>query len=133
MCLALTDSAVLLTAFFVFSIEPLFSYTGYMERFWEPYVVPFICVAFTHCCAHTATMWMTVLIAVNRYIIVCLPLRGSRWCTNSMVKKQLAAVLVSALLYNIALFPDLVVKFVYISVLHTPYVYLFCQYACSHC
>ena len=103
MRLALTDSAVLLTAFIVFSIEPLFSYTGYMERFWEPYVAPFILVAFTHCCAHTATMWMTVLIAVNRYMIVCMPLRASQWCTDSRVKKQLNAVLVSAVLYNIAI------------------------------
>ena len=103
MRLALTDSAVLLTAFIVFSIEPLFSYTGYIEHFWESYGAPFIMVAFTHCCAHTATMWMTVLIAVNRYMIVCIPLRASQWCTDSKVKNHLDAVLVSAVLYNIAI------------------------------
>ena len=102
MCLAITDSAVLLTAFVVFSIEPLFSYTGYMNYLWHSYIVVFMIVAFIHCCAHTATMWMTVLIAVNRYIIVCRPLRASQWCTNSKVKKQMAAVLVSPVLYNIA-------------------------------
>ena len=77
-------------------------------------------VAFTHCCAHTATTWMTVLIAVKRYIIVCRPLRASQWCTNSIVKKQLAAVIVSALLYNIAVFVALGFRyaFLYLSVLH---------------
>ena len=49
----------------------------------------------------TATIWITVLIAVNRYIIVCLPLRASQWCTLSKVKIQLAVVLVVSVLYNI--------------------------------
>ena len=51
--------------------------------------------------AETATIWVTVLIAVNRYIIVCLPLRASQWCTLSKVKIQLAVVLVLVILYNI--------------------------------
>ena len=49
----------------------------------------------------TATAWMTVLVAVNRYIIVCLPLRACKWCTLSKVKIQLAVVLVLAVLFNI--------------------------------
>ena len=49
-------------------------------------------------------MWMTVLIAFNRYIIVYRPLRASQWCTNSKVMKQVAAVLVLAIVYNIATF-----------------------------
>ena len=36
---------------------------------------------------------------VNRCMIVCRPLK---WCTDSKVKKQLAGVLVSAVLYNMA-------------------------------
>ena len=51
--------------------------------------------------ANTATIWMTVLIAVNRYIIVCLPLRASQWCTLSKVKMQLAVFLVLVVVYNI--------------------------------
>ena len=51
--------------------------------------------------ANTATIWMTVLIAVNRYIIVCLPLRASQWCTLSKVKIQLAVFLVLVVVYNI--------------------------------
>ena len=51
--------------------------------------------------AETATIWVTVLIAVNRYIIVCLPLRASQWCTLPKVKIQLTVVLVWAVIYNI--------------------------------
>ena len=49
----------------------------------------------------TATIWVTVLVAVNRYIIVCRPLRASQWCTISKVKIQLAVVLVLAVVSNI--------------------------------
>ena len=123
MCLALTDSVVLLTAFLAFSLQPWLSYTGYMEHFWDGYARHelLIFVVITYCCAHTATMWMTVLIAINRYILVCRPLRASQWCTNSKVKKQLAVVLGSAVLYTIAvsiasqLFAYL---FIFISVMH---------------
>ena len=123
MCLALTDSAVLLTAFVVFSIQPLLIYTGYMKDFEIRYFELLVFPAFAHCCAHTATMWMTLLIAINRYIVVCLPLRASLWCTNSKVKKQMAAVLVSAVLYNIAFFVALIFGFpvigiIFMSVLH---------------
>ena len=53
------------------------------------------------CTAETATIWLTVLIAVNRYIIVCLPLRASEWCTLSKVKMQLAVVFALVVLCNI--------------------------------
>ena len=51
--------------------------------------------------AETATIWVTVLIAVNRYIIVCLPLRASQFCTVSNVKIQLAVVFVLVVLCSI--------------------------------
>ena len=47
-----------------------------------------------------------VLIAINRYIIVCLPLRASQWCTVSKVKIQLAVVLIAAVLYEIPNFAE---------------------------
>ena len=114
MCLALTDSAALLTAFLVFSIHPVFAYMGYQEILY-PYNIDsliglHVFASFTYFVSHTATMWMTVLIAINRYIIVCRPLRASQWCTDSRVKKQVAAVLVLAVLYNIAIGAGLVLR-----------------------
>ena len=110
MCLALTDSTVLITAFLVFSIPNVLTYIGYKEFV---YCYTVICLrmfaSFTYVVSHTVTMWMTVLIAINRYIIVCRPLRASQWCTNSQVKKQVAAVLVLAVLYNITICAGLVI------------------------
>ena len=60
-----------------------------------------LCAYPLHCLTETATTWVTVLIAINRYIIVCLPLKASQWCTASRVKTQLAVVLVFVVLCNI--------------------------------
>ena len=49
----------------------------------------------------TAAIWVVVLVGINRYIIVCLPLRATQWCTVSKVKIQLAVVLIAAVLYSI--------------------------------
>ena len=101
MCLALVDSAMLLTAFVVRSIKPFVDYTGYMSsyRYINPYVAAYVFPL--HLIPRTATVWVTVLITVNRYIIVCMPLRASQWCTLSKTKLQLAVVLLLAVLYNV--------------------------------
>ena len=54
----------------------------------------------------TAAIWVVVLVAMNRYIIVCLPLRAPRWCTLSNVQIQLAVVLIAAVVYNIPKFAE---------------------------
>ena len=39
-------------------------------------------------------VWTSVLLGVNRYIVVCRPFMASRWCAISATKKQLAAMMV---------------------------------------
>ena len=96
--LALIDSAVLLTAitsyFVEFDLHTRWLFHD-LRIYLQVSVWPILFMA------ETATIWVTVLIAVNRYIIVCLPLRASQWCTLSKVKIQLAVVLVWAVIYNI--------------------------------
>ena len=112
MCLSLTDSTVLLTAFVVFSVAPFVDYTGYMQGFGN--INPYIFVYVRPLClmARTANVWVTVLITVNRYIHVCVPFRASRWCTVTMAKIQMAVVLLFAILYNIPIFAELHVEHV---------------------
>ena len=96
--LSLIDSAVLLTVF-TFCIVKLDFYIDWLPNDLSVYLQ--VCGYPLFYMAETATIWVTVLIAVNRYIIVCLPLRASQWCTLSKVKIQLAVVLVLVVLYNI--------------------------------
>ena len=105
LCLSLIDSALLLTVLPLYSLYPLAYYTGRLEKeigAIRPYVTVYILpLAWL---TQTATLWVTVLIAVNRYIIVCLPFRAAQWCTASKVRIQLGIVLVFAILYNIPRF-----------------------------
>ena len=97
--LSLIDSAFLITVFPLFCVGPFVEYTGWFKGFFLTVYGIFILST-----TKTATIWVTVLVAVNRYIIVCRPLRAYQWCTISKVKIQLAVVLVLAVVSSI---PDL--------------------------
>ena len=95
--LSLADSALLLTYVPINIVRVFVKYTGWRQVYLYiiVYIRPVALVAMM------ATIWVTVLIAVNRYIIVCVPLRASQWCTFSKVKIQLAVVLVVAVMCTI--------------------------------
>ena len=115
MCLSLSDSALLLTAFVVMSVAPFVIYTGYMQSFWNIYPYILVYILPMQFVAQTATLWVTVLITVNRYIHVCVPLRASQWCTISKVKMQMAAVVLFAVLYNIPAFAEFRIEHVMLN------------------
>ena len=48
----------------------------------------------------TQTIWLTVIIAVNRYIAVCVPYSAPRLCTLVYVHREVVAVTVFSVLYN---------------------------------
>ena len=107
MCLSLIDTALLMTVLPLYSLGPFADYTGRLEKeigAMRPYLIVYMLPL--ACLTQTATIWVTVLIAVNRYIIVCLPFRAAQWCTVSKVKIQLAVVLGFAVLYNIPKFAE---------------------------
>ena len=87
------------------------SYTNWLKRYKEifphvlVYILPLVRLALT------ASIWVVVLLAVNRYIAVCLPFKSLRLCTISNVKKQLAFVLLSAVVYNIPTFAENRIKY----------------------
>ena len=100
--LSLIDSTVLMTVFTCYSVQLDYN-IDWLPHDLSDYLE--VCAWPLRTVAETGTIWVTVLIAVNRYIIVCLPLRASQWCTLSKVKIQLAVVLVLVVLYSI---PDIV-------------------------
>ena len=109
--LSLIDSAMLLTVIPLYSMDSFVTYTGWLRGFSEirPYVLVFLLpLALT---AQTASIWVTVLVAVNRYIAVCLPYKASRLCTVSKAKRQLAIVLLCTVLYNIPKFAEYRVEY----------------------
>ena len=104
--LSVIDSALLLAVFPFLTVTAFVEYTGWLQGYsslkpyFRIYLFPPVLVA------KTAAIWVIVLVAVNRYIIVCLPLRASQWCTVPKVKIQLAVVLIAAVLYTIPKFAE---------------------------
>ena len=101
--LSLIDSALLLAVFPFMTVSSFVNYTELLQGYssLRPY---FIVYLFPTVLAKTDAIWVIVLVAVNRYIIVCLPFRASQWCTVSKAKIQLAVMLIAAVLYNIPKF-----------------------------
>ena len=99
--LSLADSAVLLTCIPLDIVLVFVKHTGSRQGFYNavPYIAAYVYPL--SLVVRMATIWVTVLISVNRYIIVCVPLRASQWCTLSKVKIQLAVVLVVAVMCSI--------------------------------
>ncbi|KAI0221975.1 FMRFamide receptor [Lamellibrachia satsuma] len=102
--LSLIDSTLLLTAIPLYSIQSFVDYTGWLQGYGAIEAYIFVYVLPLSRTAHAASIWVTVLIAVNRYIAVCIPYKASRLCTVLKAKKQLAVVLLLAVLYNIPAF-----------------------------
>ena len=110
--LALVDSANLLLLLPVFPVPSFVAYTNWLKGYEDivayvyVYILPLVNIA------QTASIWVVVLLSINRYIAVCFPFKALRWCTISKVKKQLAFVLLSAVLYNIPTFAEIRIKYV---------------------
>ena len=121
--LALIDSTLLLLTIPLFPLHSFVVYTHWLTAYLEilPYVQVYIMPLAL--IAQTASIWVVVLFAVNRYIAVWFPLKSLRLCTTSKVKKQLAFVLLSAVLYNIPRFVEYRIEYVsYDGKTYTPYV-----------
>ena len=106
LCLALVDSVMLLLVTPLFLVQSFLTYIKWLKGYTDS--IPYVSVYMYHLVliAKTSSIWVIVLFAVTRYIAVCLPFKSLRWCTISKVKKQLAFVLLSAVLYNIPRFAE---------------------------
>lgn len=60
----------------------------------------------------TATIGLTVLIAANRYVAVCKPYHASTYCSLPLTRKVVAAVFLSAVVYNVPHFFETEMKII---------------------
>jgi hypothetical protein len=105
-CLAVADSAVLVVVFVALSLFLGTTsipgvYVGY-TRFAIPYLKKYVNPLgyMTQC----VTIWMTVVIAVNRYIAICHPFKAHRLLTISIARIQAVAVFALSILFNVPRF-----------------------------
>ncbi len=110
--LAMSDNLFLLTTGFVqiFSALALyFEWSAYEVAlpYLQTYIWPLVHIT------QFGTIWMTVLIAANRYIAICKPFQAPKLCTLSIVRAQVISVTLVALLYNIPRFLEYKVTYTF--------------------
>jgi hypothetical protein len=105
--LAFVDTGVLVTYTVMITSAAFCSYTGDCSRyisFGYPWLIAhFWPIAST---LHLASTWLTTLVTFHRYIGVCHPHKFNTWTSISMTRKQLGAIFILAILYNIPRFCD---------------------------
>ena len=99
--LAVADNTLLVTWTFLYSLRELVTYAGLTAVQSHPiwlylrlYTFPVMFMA------QTATIWLTVVLAINRFIAVCQPYSSPRLCKLAYVRREVAAVVIFAVLYN---------------------------------
>ena len=104
-CLSVIDSLLLITAFPLYVLSHFVNFTGLLQEYlfhYHAYVV--LCLLPCIFIVQTATIWLTVVVGVNRYVAVCHPYQASRLCSVRQAKLQLLVVLICSVIYNIPKF-----------------------------
>ncbi|XP_074663049.1 FMRFamide receptor-like [Tubulanus polymorphus] len=102
--LAIADTLLLIDCIMVMTLRSIYPYLGILKSYYQsmpymmPYLWPFAMMA------QTITNWLVILVTIERYIVVCKPLRALRWCTKQKAKRGVTLVTVLALIYNIPRF-----------------------------
>lgn len=103
--LAMLDSCFLVYVMLYVVLRSIYPYTGQLKAIYDvqsyfvAFVLPF---GWT---AQTATIWMVMIMAVDRYLVVGHPLKANIWCTVSHAKKIAASVVIAAVLFNAVRWP----------------------------
>ena len=107
--MAVADNLFLLLWFIHYSIKDVFRYFDIDVKnhpawiYVRVYTFPFLFMT------QMETIWLTVVVAMNRYMAVCLPYRAPSLCTIHNVYKEVVVVTIFSILYNIPRFLELTV------------------------
>ena len=99
--LAIVDTLVLVISLFALSlIYALLPFIGQSEL--KRDIIPYL-VKYIHPLGYMAqcgTIWITLLLAVNRFIAICKPFHAAKWCTLTKARIQVVIVVLVDILLN---------------------------------
>ena len=104
MALAVADTVFLIFVIPIRVITSVYMYVGQLDtlQFILPYVGAYVFPLAL--IAETNTIWLTMLVTLNRYISVCKPQHIPRACSRDTAQRQLFFVVFCTVLYNIPRF-----------------------------
>ncbi len=98
--LAVSDSFLLLTSLVVYVFSTVFPYTGKLQVLYDSCNVVQTYIWPLSLMAHTTTIWITVLVTLNRYYAICHLIGPFRAYVLQATKLQVIAVVSFSVLYN---------------------------------
>ncbi|XP_064632503.1 FMRFamide receptor-like [Lineus longissimus] len=102
--LAVSDSILLATVLFMQVMANCYEFTGAFRRLYliRGYLVMSVwpCIMM----AQMSSVWLTVLVSIERWIAVCHPLRAGTMCTLKRAHLSVLGVMVFSIFYNIPRF-----------------------------
>ena len=99
--LAHCDTLLIITSILLFGVRSIYPYTGYLfyyNFYIYPHIVPYVFPLATT--AQTASIYLTLMVSLERYVAVCHPLRARAWCTYGRSKIYFTGCIAFAILFN---------------------------------
>ncbi|XP_064628038.1 FMRFamide receptor-like [Lineus longissimus] len=112
-CLAVADTFFLVNGILLYTLGTINRYNGLFREYREvmPYAIPFINgMAFL---SHSLTVWLVVVITIDRYIAVCYPLKSVNICTRGRARRVIAILVISLTLFSLPRFFEKTAGYVY--------------------
>ena len=98
---AVSDAFFLFSVFVIQTLVNMYPYTGVLQWCFEyrGYIQyslwPILMMT------QMSTVWLTVLVSMERYIAICYPLKAASMCTIPKVRRSVIAIFTVSILYNI--------------------------------
>lgn len=98
---AVSDTLFLLCVFIIQTVVNVYSKTGWLQwcqtyrAYIQFYVWPVMLTT------QMSTVWLTVLVSLERYVAICFPLKAAVVCTMTKARRAVAAIYVVSIVYNI--------------------------------
>ncbi|KAK0394624.1 hypothetical protein QR680_000842 [Steinernema hermaphroditum] len=104
--LAVFDTCLLVTAFFIYGMEYIIEYTAAFDLYvaWLTYLR--FAFAISHI-SQTGSVYITVTVTIERYLAVCYPRRNKRYCTSHGSAITILGVTCFAIIFNCTKFFEL--------------------------
>nr|ALM88335.1 FMRFamide receptor [Chilo suppressalis] len=112
--LAACDTVLILTSVLLFGLTAVYPYTGRLRYYYYhvcPHITPYAYPIAN--AAQTMSVYLTLIVTVERWVAVCHPFRAKALCTSSRARLYVFGTAVFAFLYN---FPKFFEAETYVSV-----------------
>lgn len=117
--LARCDTVLIITSILLFGLPSVYSATGYLFTYYHkvyPLIAPFVYpIAMI---SQTVSVYLTLIVTVERFVAVCHPLQARSLCTCGRARLYVILVIIFSVLYNITRFWEVDVQPCLHNILH---------------